>query len=164
MTQSIGNRIAQLRRSKGLTQEEVAEHLGVSAQAVSKWENDISYPDITLIPKLAELLSVSTDVLLKGETQPETRYVAEAERKPVDDMILKITVNTQEGDKVRLRVPIPLVKVGLEIGMQMPEVNGQPALKDIDLDKLLLLIEKGAVGKLVEVESADGDFVEIYVE
>lgn len=62
--ETLGRRIAALRKEKGLTQEQLAEKVGVSAQAVSKWENDISCPDITLLPLLAELFGVSVDELL----------------------------------------------------------------------------------------------------
>lgn len=51
MSQTLGQRIAELRKKEGLTQEELAEKLGVSPQAVSKWENDISCPDIMSIPR-----------------------------------------------------------------------------------------------------------------
>ena len=64
MEQTIGKRIMTLRKSRGMTQEELAEKLGVTAQAVSKWENDISCPDIALLPKLAEIFQVTTDSLL----------------------------------------------------------------------------------------------------
>ena len=62
--ETLGKRIAMLRKEKGLTQEQLAEKVGVSAQAVSKWENDISCPDITLLPLLADLFGVSVDELL----------------------------------------------------------------------------------------------------
>ena len=62
--QSMGRRIMQLRKEKGYTQEQLAEMMGVSAQAVSKWENDVSCPDISILPQLAEKLGVSTDELL----------------------------------------------------------------------------------------------------
>ncbi|MEA4869710.1 MAG: helix-turn-helix domain-containing protein [Christensenella sp.] len=62
--QSMGKRIMQLRKEKGYTQEQLAEMMGVSAQAVSKWENDVSCPDISILPQLAEKLGVSTDELL----------------------------------------------------------------------------------------------------
>ena len=64
MEQTIGKRIMTLRKSRGMTQDQLAEKMGVSAQAVSKWENDISCPDISLLPKLAELFQVTTDYLL----------------------------------------------------------------------------------------------------
>lgn len=62
--QTMGKRIVQLRKEKGYTQEQLAEFVDVSAQAVSKWENDVSCPDISILPKLAEVLGVTTDELL----------------------------------------------------------------------------------------------------
>ena len=62
--QTMGKRIMQLRKEKGYTQEQLAEMMGVSAQAVSKWENDVSCPDISILPMLAEKLWVTTDELL----------------------------------------------------------------------------------------------------
>ncbi len=59
----IGKQIRDFRKSQDLTQEQLAEAIGVSFQAVSKWENNIAFPDITLIPKLAQLLGVSIDEL-----------------------------------------------------------------------------------------------------
>jgi transcriptional regulator with XRE-family HTH domain/predicted membrane protein len=61
--QTLGKRIAALRKEKGMTQEQLAEKVGVSAQAVSKWENDASCPDITLLPLLGDILGVSVDEL-----------------------------------------------------------------------------------------------------
>ncbi len=62
--ETLGKRIAMLRKEKGLTQEQLAEKVGVSAQAVSKWENDLSCPDITLLPLLSDILGVTVDELL----------------------------------------------------------------------------------------------------
>lgn len=59
----IGTTIAALRREKGLTQDALAAQLGVSAQAVSKWENGLSCPDILMLPEIAELFGVSVDAL-----------------------------------------------------------------------------------------------------
>lgn len=59
------------RKSLGLTQDQLAEKLGVTAQAVSKWENDQSCPDITMLPKLAAIFGTTTDALL-GHIPPET--------------------------------------------------------------------------------------------
>lgn len=64
MEQTIGKRIAENRKRLGMTQDALAEQLGVTAQAVSKWENDQSCPDITMLPKLAEIFGISTDELL----------------------------------------------------------------------------------------------------
>ena len=59
----LGKKIKQLRFKASLTQEQLAESVGVSAQAVSKWENSAAMPDITLLPKLAEIFGVSIDDL-----------------------------------------------------------------------------------------------------
>ena len=64
MEQTIGKRIMKNRKRLGLTQDQLAEQLGVTAQAVSKWENDQSCPDITILPKLAEIFGTTTDALL----------------------------------------------------------------------------------------------------
>ena len=64
---TIGKRIVILRKQHGLTQEQLAERVGVSAQAVSKWENDQSCPDISTLPLLADALEVSVDHLLGRE-------------------------------------------------------------------------------------------------
>ncbi len=165
MDMTIGKRIALLRRQKGLTQEELANALGVSPQAVSKWENDQTCPDISLLPKLAQLLGVTTDELLSGK-QEETaiRVLPPEQRKDIKDMILRIVVDDADGDRVRVNLPLGLVEVALEIGMEMPQVGGNDALKNVDLRKILELVRQGVVGNLVEVDSADGDTVRIFVE
>ncbi len=61
-TEMIGRQIARLRKEKGITQEELANYVGVSAQAVSKWENG-GVPDTDLLPKIADFFSVSVDLL-----------------------------------------------------------------------------------------------------
>ena len=62
--ETLGRRIAALRKARGWTQEQLAEKIGISPQAVSKWENDLSCPDISTLPLLADLFGVSTDELL----------------------------------------------------------------------------------------------------
>lgn len=64
---TMGRRIADLRKQKGMTQEQLANQVGVTAQAVSKWENDLSCPDISVLPQLSEALGVTTDELLGKE-------------------------------------------------------------------------------------------------
>lgn len=69
MEQTLGKRIVFHRKQLGLTQDQLAEKLGVTAQAVSKWENDQSCPDITMLPILAELFGTSIDELLGRQRQ-----------------------------------------------------------------------------------------------
>ena len=167
MNTTLGRRIAALRREKELKQDELAEKLGVSAQAVSKWENDQTCPDISLLPLLAKTLGVSVDELLSGkqESAPAVQIVPANERKDIKDMVLRIVVSSAENDNVRVNIPLPLVKVGVDAGLNMAQVTGgNEALKNIDLGKILELVEQGVIGNLVEVESAEGDTVRIFVE
>lgn len=66
---SIGETIANLRKQKGMTQSELAEKMNVTDKAVSKWERDLSCPDINTISKLADVLDVSVEELLKAKKQ-----------------------------------------------------------------------------------------------
>ena len=63
MNETMGQIIRQLRLERGMTQEELAEILGVTFQAVSKWENDTGMPDISQVVPLAHVFGVSTDML-----------------------------------------------------------------------------------------------------
>ena len=163
---TIGKRIDALRREKNLKQDDLAQMLEVSPQAVSKWENDQTCPDISLLPKLAKILGVSVDELLSGkqELQPVVTLVPEDQRKDIKDMMLRIVVDSVEGDKVRVNLPMALVQLAMEMGMEMPQVSGNDALKDIDWAQVMELVRHGAMGNLIEAESADGDIVRIFVE
>ena len=74
MSQStLGARIRDLRKQNQMTQAQLADRVGVTDKAVSKWERDVSYPDVALFPKLADLFGVTVDDLLAGggeEGQP----------------------------------------------------------------------------------------------
>lgn len=65
--QSFGSMIAALRKENGMTQLELAEKMGVTDKAVSKWERDLSFPDVGSIPRLADIFHVSVDELMQGE-------------------------------------------------------------------------------------------------
>jgi len=71
MAFNIGDNIKQLRAEKGMTQEHLAEHLGITYQSVSKWENNITAPDLQLIPPIAEYFGVSINKLFKAKLNPE---------------------------------------------------------------------------------------------
>ena len=66
----IGEKIKELRKAQDVTQEKLADYLNISYQAVSKWENGLALPDITLLPQLANFFGVTVDELL-GATKPE---------------------------------------------------------------------------------------------
>ena len=166
MRVSIGNRIATLRKEKNMTQSELAEKLGVSPQAVSKWENDLAYPDITLLGSLAEILGCSIDSILKPDAKPETIMVPEEKRKNIDELIFKIRIR-DGGDKVNVNLPLALLSIMKDSGNNFLEFGGssnRDMLSQIDFDQLIALAEKGVLGKLVEVEDEAGATVEIFVE
>lgn len=167
MEMTLGKRIAALRKEKELRQDDLAGMLDVSPQAVSKWENDLTCPDISLLPKLAQILNVTVDELLSGKQEadlPTVRLVPEKERKDLEDMILRVVVDSGDGDKVRVNLPLPLVQVALELGMEMPQIKGNIPLKNVDLNQIMELVRRGAVGNLLEVQSSDGDTIRIFVE
>lgn len=98
--QSMGKRIMQLRKEKGYTQEQLAEMMGVSAQAVSKWENDVSCPDISILPQLAEKLGVSTDELL-GVKPIEPKVVIVDAQKNKNDGDGQFSVSWDGGNEAK---------------------------------------------------------------
>jgi len=78
----LSEQLRKLRKEKGNTQETLAEHLGITTQAVSKWERDEGYPDITLLPAIASYYNVSIDELLGvGKIEKEKRLCAFREKE-----------------------------------------------------------------------------------
>ena len=162
MQETIGKRIAKYRKAKGMTQEELASQLGVSSQAVSKWENDQSCPDIQLLPQLCGILNITSDELLSGKTS-DVKLIPATERKSLDELTLRVYVSSKDGDRIKVNLPMSLVKVCMEIGMEVINLGGG-SLEGIEWGKILELAERGVIGKIVEMESADGDIVEVVVE
>ena len=71
MKKTLGTMIAELRKQHGMTQLELAEKMGVTDKAVSKWERDLSCPDINSIPNLAQILGVSVEELMQGKKEDD---------------------------------------------------------------------------------------------
>ena len=67
---SMGEIISTLRKEKGMTQKDIADKLGLTDKAVSKWERDVAFPDTATIPKLAEILGVSVEELMQAKAVP----------------------------------------------------------------------------------------------
>lgn len=161
---TMGLRISEYRKQRGLTQEELANKLNVTSQAVSKWENDLSIPDLPILIEIANLFHVSLDTLIRQEELHQPMIIDEKNRKDINQMFLRVTVDSIKGDRVRINLPLSIIKIAVDLGSGMPEFISNQALKDIDFKMIYELIESGMIGKIIEVDSAEGEHVEIYVE
>lgn len=95
---NIGKQIYELRKQKGIRQEELAAELGVTAAAVSKWENGYTLPDILMLCALADFFEVTTDELLGRNTaQKQAIVVAETEElgQKIADLVSKYKIDTK---------------------------------------------------------------------
>lgn len=116
--QTLGQKIAELRRAKNLTQLELAEQLNITDKAVSKWERDISCPDINSFPKLAEILGVSVDELLQSSTvsnkeNGENKFTVDLVLKAIP-LALSIGVTVLAAiDQIYLEDAVSLLGIGL---------------------------------------------------
>ena len=171
--ETLGRRIARLRLECGMTQERLAMKMGVTAQAVSKWENDLSAPDISLLPDLARTLGVTVDELLEGrksqeivpaepEPEPETTPSHSDGSRPKK---LHIHVDSSDGDVVNINVPLGMASAVLGVSSKIPGVVNLN-LNDADIDTTLIAeaIKHGEKGTLIEVDGDDGDHVTISLE
>lgn len=84
---TLGMMIAELRKENGMTQNDLAEKMGVTDKAVSKWERDLSCPDINTIPKLAEIFDISIDELM--QIKDEGKSEAKKDITPMVKLIMK---------------------------------------------------------------------------
>ncbi|MBQ9996918.1 MAG: helix-turn-helix transcriptional regulator [Clostridia bacterium] len=169
MQENIGAKIAELRREHNMKQDELAEMLGVTPQAVSKWENGASMPDISLLPKIAQIFGVTIDDLfgVNNTPKPDVQMLPPEKRKSFDEMILRVRVS-DGGDKVNINLPLPLIKIALEMGMNssmgLDNVNiGKVNLSTVDFSRIIKYVEAGVIGKFIEVEGSGGETVVIEV-
>lgn len=79
---TLGEKLQKLRRARGMTQEQLAERVGVSRQSLSGWENDAALPDTANVIMLADLFGVTTDYLLREEAATQSTPCAEASPQP----------------------------------------------------------------------------------
>lgn len=100
MEQTLGKRIMEHRKRLGLTQDALAEKLGITAQAISKWENDLSCPDIAMLPRLAEIFGITTDELLgmEAKTKVHQAEVVDENEDDFDEGIFNLCFNSKEDD------------------------------------------------------------------
>lgn len=159
---TIGQNIATLRKEKGITQEQFAEVCMVSPQAVSKWENDNSCPDVTLLKVIARTLGVSVDELLDDGEGPVTKLT---ETQGTKGKLLKIRA-IDGANKLNVNLPVALI----EVLLMSQNIQGQisigntKAFQLVDFQQIMNLISLGVMGKLVEVQGEEGEIVEVWVE
>ena len=161
MEKTLGRRIADLRKEKGLKQEMIAEKMGVSSQAVSKWENDQTCPDISVLPLLAEILGVTVDKLLTGKEPTPIVQLAPQEEK---DLVLRMEIAAVDGSVVRTNIPMSIASQYLSSDACSIVLTEAFQGQDLDLKSILSLAQFGVVGNLVEIQGADGSSLRIYVE
>ena len=137
MNVNLGNKIRELRKEKNISQEVLAQYLGVSFQAVSKWENETAMPDVALIPAIASFFGVSTDDLFDYNRLETERKIYEIcgnaavfrfsdparsetilreglKQYPGNDIILNNLLVVLEGDPARSSETISLCKTLIE--------------------------------------------------
>lgn len=102
MKKTMGEIISENRKAKGLTQLELAEKLGITDKAVSKWERDLSCPDIATIPLLAEVLGVSIEELMQ---------IKNSEKLPKSNKISEIFDTALKGIGVAMGIAVAVLSV-----------------------------------------------------
>ena len=159
---TIGQNIAFYRKEKNVTQEKLAEICSVTPQAVSKWENDVSCPDVTLLKTIAKTFGISVDQLLDDES-PITRLDTTTD---FSKKFIKIRV-VNDSEKVNVNLPLSLLELLLKSDglANSISIGGKNNLfKTIDFKQVFELVSLGVMGKLVEVEDSSGEKVEVWIE
>ena len=172
-SETLGRRIARLRLARTATQERLAKELSVSPQAVSKWENDINYPDISLLPDLARFLGVSVDELLSGASASaqESASVQEsaAEKSAAEvvaiaaDEPAEIVEESTEQDNQGIAVQSSGFSFGKLFGKSMIKVEKNDEADGSKKKGVRLGNGSAKHGLHVYVVSDDGDVVDMCV-
>ena len=102
---------------------------------------------------------ISANAAIENFPIPEVAYISMGQHlgAPAEPIVAA-------GDKVKVNIPLAIIKLCIDAGMELPNINGKNSLKNIDFNQVFMLVNAGVIGKLVEVESADGDTVSITVE
>ena len=161
--ETFGTRLAALRKQRGMTQDSIADKLNISAQAMSKWENDLTSPDIDTLLKLSDIFDISLDELM-GRVKKDAVMLADAKQLDIDKLTLRVYVDSADNDRVRVNLPVALIRVLVESDGTQNLLAGNKWAKGIDFKEIFKLVEQGLLGELVTVDSAEGDHVRIVVE
>ena len=105
---NISDRIQTLRKAKGMSQEQLADAVGVSRQAVSKWESEQASPDLDKVVIMSELFDVTTDYILKGIEPVEVQ-----DHKTMADVIDQKILTEKNGQKAKTVFKYVLIGLGV---------------------------------------------------
>lgn len=121
---SIGKNIARLRKEKGMTQAELGERLGVSNQAISKWEQEMTMPDVMILPDIAKIFNVPIENLYFYDAKVEeiTDKISNKIVKNNDGRVLAVFVEDNDS-VVKTRVPIEAIQTLLANENVRAEIN-----------------------------------------
>ena len=125
---TIADRIQSLRKSKGMSQEELADAVGVSRQAVSKWESEQATPDLEKVVIMSDIFEVTTDYLLKGIEPVKTD-----DHKTMADVIDQKVLTEKNGSRAKTALKWFLIGFGILLAIDFISmliyflVNGFPA-------------------------------------
>ena len=164
MEKTIGKKLYELRKQSGFTQDYVAEKLGVSAQAVSKWENDIACPDIMTLPNIANLYGITIDELFKNEEVQSNVKYEKTEKVNENELIFRVYVDTANGDDVKVNLPYLLVKELINVGKNISGLFAGVDLSGVDFESIFRMVEMGVIGEIVTVKTQNGDNIRVVVE
>ncbi len=170
----MGQIIKELRNKRGMTCEQLGEKLGVSIAAVSKWENSISYPDITLIPILASIFEVSIDYLFgyamgkEVEQMDKVRTHFEEEAKEFDKIIRKIIPHYEEMIEAMMEVlpfkqsdQINVIDLGTGTGTIAKSIKDKfpnAKITCLDFSTNMLEMAKAKLKGYTDINYVEGDF------
>ncbi|MBR6484718.1 MAG: helix-turn-helix transcriptional regulator [Clostridiales bacterium] len=124
---TISDRIQALRKAKGMSQEQLADAVGVSRQAVSKWESEQTIPDIDKVVAMSELFDVTTDYILRGIEPVEIQ-----DHKTMADVIDQKVLKKENGGKARTILKYVLIGLGVLLSIDVISfviyvlINGWP--------------------------------------
>lgn len=142
MKKTLGTMISSLRKDKGMTQLELAEKMGVTDKAVSKWERDLSCPDISSVPKLAEILGISVDDLMQGKTETKEQGTKEKKENISRNKVDEILDTALKGIGIAMGIAVTVLSVLGEL-----EVNAAFTMLGIGLAGISISLLKDKADK-----------------
>ncbi len=149
MKEHIGQHIAYYRKKTGMTQEQLAEKMEVTAQAVSKWENGLTCPDLDSVAKLADFLGVTVEQLIRGDAAVPAVQVVETPQVGRRVLCIQVQAKASVAANVTVRFPVELIFKAYEAGNLDSLVGDEAPL----VEQVMEMIRQGTVGSLVDVDT-----------